>query len=255
MAMTHDDVAAYLAAAAWADGPITEGESRLVENLLYGLGHDRDEAQEQLAAWRQRAPGAPDLGSLVDRAQAVALLRALLVLSYSDGHFGIEELPFLSKILDKFKVSSAELQQLRLQARYYLDPEAPAVELPEAYILEGDWEKVSEAAAAERALMRKDAERRIREELKTATEESLLLILYRGRSYDVAEARAEFEKRRGDLLERHGACHDDGLLQAQILLLSLGKWDRLYSERCVACGLTAPARKGSLCPRCMEDYL
>ncbi len=252
--MTKEDIAAYLTAAAWADGPISETESRLVENLLYGLGHERDEAHDRLRLWQYKAPAAPDLASLRDREQAIALLRALLVLSYSDGHFGIEELPYLSKILDKFKVSTEELVQLRLQGRYYLDPEAAALEIPEEYVVGGDWDQVAEAARQERTLMRAEAERRIREELSSATMATLLLILYRGRSYDLKDAEAEFEKRRGDLIERHGARHDEALLQAQIGLLTLAKWDRLYAERCAACGLEAPGLKGSLCPRCKEDY-
>jgi hypothetical protein len=253
--MKDEDIAAYLTAAAWADGPISDGERDLVENLLFSLGLERDQAKELLRGWEFKAPIPPDLAGLKDRAQGMALLRALLVLSYSDGHFGIEELPYLTKVLDKFKVPTEELVQLRLQAQYYLDPEGLIIVNQPALVEAGRWDDVETDARDAKARLRVAAERKIREELKSANHESLLVMLYRGRSFDCNEARAEFEKRRADLIERHGAMPDDSLLQAQIALASMAKWDRLYADRCASCGLAAPGRKGSLCPRCNEDYL
>lgn len=253
--MNNTELAAYLAAAAWADGPMSDTEGDLVENLLYSLGLERAEATELLKAWEFKAPPPPDLGNLKERSQGVALLRALLVLSYSDGHFGIEELPYLTKVLDKFKISTEELVQLRLQAQYYLDPEAPIIMSPQALVEAGRWEEVEVAAREARTQLRASCEAKIRQELKTASEDSLLVMLYRGRSFDPLEARAEFEKRRADLMERHGAKPDSELLQAQIALVTMAKWDRLYSERCASCGLAAPGRRGSVCPRCSEDYV
>ena len=253
--MTDQDTAAYLAAAAWADGPMTDGESALLENLLFSLGLERDAAREKLSSWAYKAPEPPDLSTLQDRTRGIAVLRALLVLSYSDGHFGIEELPYLTKILDKFKVPTEELVQLRLQAQLYLDPEALDVELDPTLTAAGNWEAVEESARAVRVQLRQQTEAKIREQLKEATLDSLLVSLYRGRAFDLAEAKAEFEKRRGDLIERHGSMHDDGLLRAQLLLFTMARWDRLYAERCAACGLAAPGRKGAMCPRCSEDYL
>lgn len=253
--MNNTELAAYLAAAAWADGPMSDSEGDLVENLLYSLGLERAEATELLKEWEFKAPPAPDLASLQEREQGTALLRALLVLSYSDGHFGIEELPYLTKVLDKFKISTSELVQLRLQAQYYLDPEGPIIDSPPQLIEQGRWPEVEQAARESRSRLRAACERKIREELKTASEDSLLVMLYRGRSFDRQEAAAEFEKRRADLAERHGALSDPELLQAQIALVTMAKWDRLYADRCASCGLAAPGRRGSLCPRCNEDYV
>ena len=253
--MKNDELAAYLAAAAWADGPMSDSEGDLVENLLFGLGLERAEAAEHLKAWEFKAPPAPGLSNLTDRAQGISLLRALLVLSYSDGHFGIEELPYLTKVLDKFKVSTEELVQLRLQAQYYLDPEGPGLEYPQGLVEAGNWEGLEDAAREARARIRVACERKICEELKTASDDSLLVMLYRGRSFDLAEARAEFEKRRLDLIERHGAMHDNNLLQTQVALVTMAKWDRLYVDRCTSCGLAAPGRRGTVCPRCSEDYV
>lgn len=252
--MRNEDVAAYVAAAAWADGPISDDERALVENLLFSLGLERREAAELLRGWEFKAPAPPDLSSLTDRAQGIALLRALLVLSYSDGHFSMDELPYLTKILDKFKVSTDELNQLRLQAQYYLEPEAPPIEVSRPLVDAGRWDAVEAQARESRAELRSATERKIRQELSTASLDSLLVMLYRGRAFDLNEATLEFEKRRGDLIERHGAMHDDRLLQTQIALVTLAKWDRLYADRCASCGLAAPGRKGSLCPRCSEDY-
>jgi hypothetical protein len=252
--MRDEDVAAYLTAAAWADGPISDGERDLVENLLFGLGLERQEARDLLKEWEFKAPAPPDLVSLQDRGQAVALLRALLILSYFDGHFGVDELPYLTKILDKFKISTEEVVQLRLQAHFYLDPEAPDVEVDHGLIEAGLWEQVETVARATKARLRGATEQKVREELKGASHDSLLVTLYRGRCFDRQEATAEFDKRREDLIERHGSMPDDSLLQAQITLATLAKWDRLYAERCASCQLAAPGRKGSLCPRCHEDY-
>jgi uncharacterized tellurite resistance protein B-like protein len=252
--MEDEHIAAYLAAAAWADGPISDSERALVENLLFNLGLERGEAAELLKQWEFKAPTPPDLSTLTDRAQGIALLRALLVVSYSDGHFGMEELPYLTKVLDKFKVSSEELMQLRLQAQYYLDPEAPNIEVTMDLVQAERWPEVEAQAREERARLRAALEHKMREELMSASLDSLLVMLYRGRSFDVEEARTEFEKRRGDLIERHGAMHDDGLLRAQIMLATLARWDRLYADGCRSCGLAAPGRKGSLCPSCSEDY-
>ena len=252
--MKNFELAAYLSAAAWADGPVTASEQTLVENLLFSLGLERDEAKEFLKAWEFKAPDSPDISGLTERAQAIGLLRALLILSYSDGHFGIEELPYLSKILDKFKVTSVELSQLRLQARYYLDPEAHNIESDPSLIEAGRWEEVEASAQSAKTRLRDEASRRIAEELQSADDASLLLSLYRGRDFDLEQAKAEFEKRRGDLIERHGPKYDSGLLQAQVLLTTMAKWDRLYADRCAGCGLKAPGRKGDLCPRCGEDY-
>ncbi len=253
--MNHTDLAGYLSAAAWADGPVTDGEQALLENLLFSLGVERDEARALLKAWEFKAPEAPSLTTLSERAQGIALLRALLILSYSDGHFGIEELPYLSKILDRFKVSSEELLQLRLQAQYYLDPEALNVEIDPTLVDANDWEQVETTAKAAKVRLREEAGVKIATELTEADESSLLLILYRGRDFNLAFARAEFEKRRDDLIERHGPKYDSGLLQAQVGLATLAKWDRLYAERCSHCGLAAPGRKGDLCPKCGEDYV
>jgi hypothetical protein len=253
--MADQDLAAYLASAAWADGPMSDAERDLLENLLFSLGLEREGARERLKAWEFKAPESADLSGLTDRGQAVALLRALLVLSYSDGHFGIEELPYLSKILDKFKISTEELVQLRLQAQFSLDPEAPQVEVDPALVSAERWDAVEEAARTARQALRQEAEGRVKEQLREATLDSLKVMLYRGRAFDLAEAKAEFEKRRGDLIERHGSMYDDGLLQAQLALFTMARWDRLYAERCASCGLAAPGRKGTLCPRCNEDYV
>jgi uncharacterized tellurite resistance protein B-like protein len=250
----NEDLAAYLAAAAWADGPMSESECSLVENLLYCLGLERTAAADMLKGWEFKAPTPPDLASLTDRGQGVALLRALLILSYSDGHFGMEELPYLTKILDKFKIPTDELVQLRLQAQFYLEPEAPEIPSTAPGMSVGDWSLVESSARESRSQLRARTEHQVRETLKTASLDSLVLILYRGRSYDLVQAHAEFEKRRADLLDRHGAMHDDRLLQTQITLVTMAKWDRLYSDRCSGCGLAAPGRKGSPCPRCGEDY-
>ncbi len=253
--MNHTDLAAYLSAAAWADGPVTDNEQTLVENLLFSMGMERDEAQTVLKTWEFKAPEAPSLATLTDRTQGIALLRSLLILSYSDGHFGIEELPYLSKILDRFKVSSEELVQLRIQAQFYLDPETYVVENDQALVESGAWEQLERLAQAQKVKLREEAGQRVASELTQADETTLLLILYRGRDFDLDTARAEFEKRRDDLIERHGPKYDSGLLQAQVCLTTLAKWDRLYADRCQSCNLTAPGRKGDLCPRCGEDYL
>lgn len=252
--MNNSELAAYLSAAAWADGPVTDSEQNLVENLLFSLGLERDEAKGLLKQWEFKAPESPDLSALSDRGQGIGLLRALLILSYSDGHFGIEELPYLSKILDRFKVSSEELMQLRLQARYYLDPETHNVEIDPVLVEGGRWTEVESSAQAVKTRLREEARRRIADELMMADETTLLLSLYRGRDFDPDYARAEFEKRREDLIERHGPKYDSQLLQAQILVMTMAKWDRLYADRCAGCGLNAPGRKGDLCPRCGEEY-
>lgn len=252
--MTNHDLAAYLTAAAWADGPITDSERCLVENLLFNLGLERGEANDLLDNWEFKAPSPPSLQSLSDRSQAVALLRALLVVSYSDGHFGMEELPYLTKILDRFKVSTEEMRQLRLQAQYYLDPSSDPVAVPEDLIAGQRWDELAEFARQHQARLRQLQEAKIRQELQAAQRDSLLVMLYRGRSFDIAEAAAEFAKRQEDLRERHGPLPDNELLQAQLTLMTLAKWDRLYAERCSNCQLAAPGRKGDPCPRCQEDY-
>lgn len=253
--MKDDELAAYLTAAAWADGPISDDERALVETLLFHLGLEREQASDLLEEWEFKAPPAPDLFSLTDRAQAIALLRALLVLSYCDGHFGMDELPYLTKVLDKFKVTSDELSQLRLQAQFYLDPEAEIIVSDPGLVQAGRWDEVEKAAVRNKTELRVAAEQKVAQDLQAANQDSLLLTLYRGRSFDPAEARSEFEKRRSDFAERHGALPDDELLRRQIALVTMAKWDRLYAERCASCGLGAPGRKGSLCPRCNEDYV
>ena len=252
--MNNSEMAAYLSAAAWADGPVTDSEQALLENLLFSLGVERDEAKELLKQWEFKAPGSPDLSKLTDRAQGVSLLRALLILSYSDNHFGIEELPYLSKILDRFKISSDELVQLRIQAHYYLDPEAHNIPIDQALVNGARWAEVEASAVASKERLREEARDRISEELKSADDTTLLLSLYRGRDFNPEEAKVEFEKRRDDLLERHGPKYDSQLLQAQILVTTLAKWERLYADRCASCALNAPGRKGDLCPRCGEEY-
>ncbi len=252
--MNDKDLTSYLAAAAWADGPITGAEQDLAENLLFGLGLERDDAECHFEEWKFKAPPAPDLTSLTDRDQALALLRALLTLSYSDGHFGLEELPYLTRILDKFKVTSEELKQLRLQACYYLDPDAQMVNVPSELVEAGRWDDVEQAASQAKSELRAETENKIRKDLLAASFETLQLVLHRGRSYDLAEAGAEFARRRESMLERFGAMTDEQLLQAQIMLIATAKWERQYQLSCSECDLAAVGRRGDVCPRCGEDY-
>ena len=102
--MELQEVVNYLAAAAAADAPIDGRERDLMDHLLQDFGATHSEASKLISALPDPFNLKPTIETLESRDIGLKLLRALLVISYCDGTFDAEELPFLELLVDKFQV-------------------------------------------------------------------------------------------------------------------------------------------------------
>ena len=118
--MELQEVVNYLAAAAAADAPIDGRERDLMDHLLQDFGATHSEASKLISALPDPFNLKPTIETLESRDIGLKLLRALLVISYCDGTFDAEELPFLEPLVDKFQVRAEELKRLKQQALYLL---------------------------------------------------------------------------------------------------------------------------------------
>ncbi|HIB67361.1 MAG TPA: hypothetical protein EYO33_20215 [Phycisphaerales bacterium] len=252
--MELQEVVNYLAAAAAADAPIDGRERDLMDHLLQDFGATHNEASKLISALPEPFNLTPTIHSLESRENGLKLLRALLVISYCDGTFDAEELPFLEPLVDKFQVRADELRRLKQQALYFLGLRAPSIEIPQELIASGDWDKVCEVAQTQYKNYLRDYQRRFEQELDSADEETCYMALNVGPpTFDTTHARNRFLQGNPDFL------HLDDAAGLQMLRDNAEKrlrdrWEAAYSGRCNFCYLEAPGRRRDPCPRCGKEY-
>lgn len=248
--MDPHQLTAILCTTAWADGPPNPKERMLIADLLFALGLDREEANHQLEQWELSKLAPEPLGPSLNRQVVLDLLRAQLAIAYSDETFSLDELPHLRRTLDAYQVSSQELTELRLQARSFLPPLATTIVVDPGFITSQNWPQVESAAQQNYNIKRDHFLTQTHEDLKDASDDTLLVMLYRGRSFDRDLALQEFAQRREALILRHGALPDRELLLTQLKLYLTASWERAYSPQCGSCQLQAPQLKNTTCYRC-----
>lgn len=244
----------YLAAVAASDGPIDGKERDLMKYLLQDFGADSRQAKDLVKSLSQPFTGTATLDTLQSRDVALKLLRALLVISYCDGSFDQEELPFLAPIVERFSVTGPELSRAKLQALYYLKLDAPSVVIPPELIQAEQWDAVCQLAHQQYDTFRKDFQRRFEQELKTADEETCYLAMAVGPpSFDTEHTKNRFLQSHPDFfhLEENEALT---LLRDEAERKLRNQWDAAYTSRCNACYLEAPGKRRDLCPRCKAEY-
>jgi hypothetical protein len=244
----------YLAAAAASDAPIDGREKDLMRHLLPDFGADGDEARKLVNDLPVPFDREATLDTLKDRAVGLKLLRALLVIAYCDGSFDQEELPFLTPIVDRFSISSAELNRAKLQALYFLRLDPPSVKVSGELVSSEDWDSVCRQAHQQHEVFRQQFYQRFQDELDLADEETCYLALAVGPpSFDTEHTRTRFMQTNPDSL------HMDEKQVLQLLRDEAEKklrdqWDSAYASRCNFCYLEAPGKRRDNCPRCQGEY-
>lgn len=244
----------YLGAVAASDGPIDGREKDLMRHLLRDFGASFQEAADLVASLPEPFPGGATLASLQDRQVALNLLRALLVISYCDGCFEREEMPYLTPIVEGFAVSGAELTRQKQQALYYLKLSPPSIPVPAELVSQGQWEAVGRAAKEAYQRLRDDYFNRFQVELKSADEETCYLAMSVGPpSFDISHTKDRFLQSNPDLshLDEEDSLH---LMRDEAERQLRSQWDSAYVDRCNFCFLEAPGKRRDLCPRCQAEY-
>ncbi len=247
-------VFSYLAAAAISDGPLAGKEKELLRLLIRDFGADFSQAQQCLDQADELARIPVDLALITSREEAWKLVRALLVISYCDGSFDAEELPYLSALVDRFGFSAQELQRAKQQALYFLRPEFPPIEIPGVLIQSQNWNAVAQAAKQNLDFLRKEYFHRFQSDLSTADEEACYLAMDAGPpSFDTEHTKARFLQGNPDFFH---ADEDEALriLRDRAEFELRKKWEVSYLPHCGSCYLEAPGRRRDPCPRCQKEY-
>ena len=248
------EIGQYLIATAWADGELDGREQDKLRRLLVQFDISNDEVKSLMDQWSQTPPPTPSL-ELDDRDEALALLSALLVISYSDGEFSSTELPFLAPLVDKFQVTGDELQQMKLQALYYLRLEPESLTLPHGLIKEGNWPAVEETLQATYQQAFDAHVDKTRAEIDFAEADTLYLAINVGfPSFDTSDSRARFKENQEELSRLHNTTDELTLLKAEAEKHLVERWQSFYLSRCRSCKLEAPGKRRDPCPRCGEEY-
>ena len=186
------DIANYLAATAAADGPICGREKDLMRHLLKDFGADSQSAEKIVAELSGVVPNSA-LKTPRDASVAVKLLRGLLVISYSDGSFEKEELPYLRHLVDSFNIQAQQLNTLKLQAHYYLGQDPPSISIPTELLTEENWEGACGFAHERYELFRTDFYRKVKDDLLTADTETCYIAMSVGPpTFDTEHTRDRF---------------------------------------------------------------
>lgn len=252
--MDMRSIFSYLAAAALSDGPLEGKERELLRLLIRDFGSEFGETQEFLSQVEELAGTAVDLSSLSSRESAWKLLRALLVISYCDGSFDREELPYLSALVDRFGFGPQELHRAKQQALFFLRPDFPSVEVPRELIVSENWNAVAQAAQQHLGYLRKEYFHRFQSDLSTSDEETCFLAMDGGPpSFDIEHTKGRFLQSHPDYLH---ASEEEALQLVRDKAESelRKKWEATYLPRCGACFLEAPGKRRDLCPRCGREY-
>lgn len=248
--MIDQTLANYLCAVATSDGPMDGRETDLLHRLLPDFGVDPGDARTLVAG----STGESTLEGIDSRDMGLALLRASLVISYCDGHFDNEELPFLTPIVDKFQVSGAELGEAKLQALYYLRLEPHSLQVPQNLIQQEQWDAVADAAQAQYRVMRGEYLNRVRADLDNAAAETCYLAMNVGPpSFDTSHSKERFQESNPDHFHMDENQAILALRDAAERSL-MARWESAYKSNCRHCNLDAPGRRRDLCPRCQGEY-
>lgn len=252
--MHSEALGQYLIATAWADGEMDGREQDKLRRLMTQFEIPDETVKALMSQWSKESPPLPEL-DLEDRDEALALLSALLVISYSDGEFSNTELPLLLPIVEKFQVTGPELQQMKLQALYYLKLDPESLPVPSKPVSEGDWPAVEEAMQATYQQSFDAHVDKTRSEIAMAEPETLYLAIHVGfPSFDTSDSRTRFQQNKSELAEFHKIDDELQLLRAEAEKQLIERWQSFYLSRCRSCKLEAPGKRRDPCPRCGEEY-
>lgn len=252
--MELDELVLYLGAVAAADAPIDGREKDLMRHLLRDFGATQDQAEHLVAALPQPFQANITLNSLQSRDTALKLVRAMLVISYCDGSFDPEEVPFLLPVVDRFSVSPDELSRLKQHAFYFLRLSPPSIVIPPDLISSGNWSEVQKHAREQFELYQETYYQRFHQDLKNADEETCYLAMAFGApSFDTKPTRDRFLESHPDylLMEDGSAIH---FLRDEAEKKLRSQWESFYAGRCNSCYLEAPGKLRDPCPRCQAEY-
>ena len=244
----------YLAGAAASDGPIDGKERDLLQHLLRDFGAEYGQARTMVSDITEAPTSPPSLEGLSCRETALKLLRALLVISYCDGSFDPEELPFLTAVVDRFQFSPSELHRAKQQALFFLRHDFPSIRIPQELLAQQDWDRVCQLAQQHYEFYRKEFYKKFQADLDTADEESCYLAMAVGPpTFDTEYTRERFLQSNPDYLHL-----DDEealtLLRDQAEAQLRKQWLASYVDRCNSCYLQAPGKRQDPCPRCGAEY-
>jgi hypothetical protein len=252
--MELNEVVNYLGAAAASDGPIDGRENDLLTHLMKDFGATSAQASDLVASLKPGPSLPPNLNTLTDRDTALRLLRGLLVISYCDGSFDKEEVPFVTPLIDKFSISGSELTRAKRQALYFLGMDPPSIQIPPELVQNEKWDDVCQLAHRQYDVYRKEFYKRFQDELDSADKETCYLAMAVGPpSFDTEHTERRFIQSNPDFL------HLDDVPALQMLRDEAerrlrNQWEAAYSSRCNFCFLEAPGRRRDLCPKCKGEY-
>ena len=252
--MNLDEMITYLGAVAASDGPINGREKDLLRHLAKDFGASHSQADELVAALPEPFQAQVTLGSLQSRETALKLLRAMLVISYSDGSFDQEEVPFLTPVVDRFSITPPELSRIKLQAMYFLRLTPPSIALPQEIVQAENWPEVERVATEQFDLYRKTFFDRFHDEIKDADAETCYLAMAAGPpTFDTEHVENRFLQSHPDfcMLDDEAALD---FLRDEAEKKMRSQWDAAYTSRCNSCYLEAPGKRRDPCPRCNAEY-
>lgn len=252
--MQTETIFSYLAAAALSDGPLEGKERDLLLHLIRDFGANMQQAQAMVSEVEAYAGRATNLSELESKPVAWKVLRALLVISYCDGSFDREEVPFLANLVDRFGFSASELNRAKQQALYFLRPEFPSVQFPAEAVQAQAWKRVCESAQEHVEYLRQEYFRQFQSDLAGADAETCYIAMSVGPpSFDTEHTESRFLQANPDFM------HADDSEALQMLRdhaeFELRKrWEAAYTANCGSCFLEAPGRRRDSCPRCQREY-
>jgi uncharacterized tellurite resistance protein B-like protein len=252
--MDLDELVIYLGAVAAADEPIDGREKDLLRHLLKDFGASQHQAENLVAALPDTFSSQVTLNSLQSRESALKLLRAMLVISYSDGSFDPEEVPYVTPVVERFSITPSELSTLKQQAMYFLRLQPPSIALPQELVESQNWEEVERFAQEQFNLYRQTFHDRFHAEIKDADDETCYLAMAAGApTFDTKHARDRFLQSHPDFFMMEDA---DSLkfLRDETEKIMRNRWESAYASRCNSCYLEAPGKRRAPCPRCGAEY-
>ncbi|MBI3926429.1 MAG: TerB family tellurite resistance protein [Armatimonadetes bacterium] len=95
---------------AQADGKVSDSERKLLDRMAELLGCN----QEELARLGTESPHLDEV--MIDHQDGVDAVRALLVMSFSDGFLTFEEFDYLESVVQRLGITPEELEELRKEA-------------------------------------------------------------------------------------------------------------------------------------------
>lgn len=105
-----------LANMAWADGQVSPEESALILKAVAAAGTPADEVEE-LASLLASAPAPVDLRAAdLDEEGRLGVMRALLIMSFMDGHVSFAEYAQIESMQRELGISQEQLDTLRAEA-------------------------------------------------------------------------------------------------------------------------------------------